>query len=78
MLDAPNNRLLTINERGQVLKLIPLDKAQLRLPEGLSFGANGQMYIGSEGGKRGERVLVMYQQGIYNLSKNAKASEDAF
>lgn len=64
LLDAENHRLLTINPQGQVLKTSALDKDKLRQPEGLTFGAQGGLYISSEGSKGGNGVIVKFPAGI--------------
>lgn len=64
LLDAENLRLLTLNQQGQVLKSVRFDKKQLRQPEGLTFGDQGEMYIASEGSKGGRGVIVKYPQGL--------------
>ncbi|MEJ8755397.1 SdiA-regulated domain-containing protein [Pontibacter sp. H259] len=64
LLDAVNSRLHIINEQGQVLKTTQLDKNLLKKPEGMTFGTNGELYIASEGGKKGAGVIVKYAQGI--------------
>ncbi|WP_018477651.1 SdiA-regulated domain-containing protein [Pontibacter roseus] len=64
MLDAANSRLLTLDDKGAIQKAQPLDKKLLRQPEGLAFGPNGEMYISSEGGKKGNGLIVKYPSGI--------------
>ncbi|MBF9255119.1 SdiA-regulated domain-containing protein [Pontibacter sp. 172403-2] len=64
LLDAKNFYLLTIDKKGTIKKLVNLDKSLLRQPEGLTFGSNGEMYIASEGSKKGNGVLLKYAAGI--------------
>lgn len=64
MLDAVNNRLYTLNEQGELLKTVELDKKLFRQAEGLTFGSNGEMYIASEGGKKGRGVIMKYPKGL--------------
>ncbi|MBB6612679.1 SdiA-regulated domain-containing protein [Pontibacter sp. Tf4] len=64
LLDAVNHRLLVINEQGTIQKTVELDKDLFRQAEGLSFGPNGEMYIASEGSKKGSGVIVKYGKGI--------------
>lgn len=64
LMDAKNFYLLTIDKKGKISKLVNLDKSQLRQPEGLTFGSNGEMYIASEGSKKGKGVLLKYTAGI--------------
>jgi len=64
LMDAKNFYLLTIDKRGEIKKLVNLDKSQLRQPEGLTFGSNGEMYIASEGSKKGHGVVLRYPAGI--------------
>ncbi len=65
LLDAVNNKLLVINEQGQIQKAVVLDKNLFRQAEGLTFGADGTMYIASESGKKdGNGVIVKYPKGV--------------
>jgi hypothetical protein len=64
LMDAVNTRLHVINEQGEILKTIPLDKQLFKQPEGLTFNPNGELYIASEGGKKGKGVIVKYASGI--------------
>ncbi|MER2998195.1 SdiA-regulated domain-containing protein [Pontibacter populi] len=64
LMDAVNARLHIINEQGEVLKTMMLDKKLLRQPEGLTFSPNGELYIASEGGKKGKGIIVKYASGI--------------
>ena len=63
-MDAVNSRLHVINEQGEILKTTKLDENLLRQPEGLTFGNNGELYIASEGGKKGKGIIVKYASGI--------------
>lgn len=64
LMDAKNLYLMTIDEQGNIKKKVNLDKSQLRQPEGLTFGSNGEMYISSEGSKKGKGVLLRFPSGI--------------
>jgi len=64
LLDAANNRLMILDEQGKIQKAQDLDKDQLRQAEGLTFGSKGEMYISSEGSKKGKGLIVKYEQGI--------------
>lgn len=64
LMDAENYLLLTINTEGQVQKIIPLNKDQLRQPEGFAFSAKGELYISSEGSKKGEGVILKFTNGF--------------
>ncbi|NEM97691.1 SdiA-regulated domain-containing protein [Pontibacter burrus] len=64
MLDAVNNRLYTLNEQGELLKMVELDKKLFRQAEGITFGSNGEMYIASEGSKKGRGVIIKYSKGL--------------
>ncbi len=65
LLDAVNNRLLIINEQGQIQKAVTLDKKLFKQAEGLTFGPNGELYIASEsGGKKGNGLLVKFSEGL--------------
>ncbi|MFD2245899.1 SdiA-regulated domain-containing protein [Pontibacter ruber] len=64
VLDAANSRLHTLDELGRIQKTTTLDKNLLSQPEGMTFGANGELYIASEGGKKGNGVIVKYPKGI--------------
>lgn len=64
LLDAVNHKLLIINEQGQILKTVALDKDLFRQAEGLSFSPAGEMYIASEGSKKGNGIIVKYPKGI--------------
>ncbi|MCC9135978.1 SdiA-regulated domain-containing protein [Pontibacter silvestris] len=64
LLDAENHLILIINEQGQVHKLANLDKKQLPQPEGLTFSNKGEMYIASEGSKKGKGVIIKYPEGL--------------
>lgn len=64
LLDAVNNKLLILDEQGKIGKATSLDKSIFKQAEGLSFGDDGALYIASEGGKKGNGVLVKYDQGL--------------
>lgn len=64
LADAANHRLLIIDEQGKIKKTADLDKEILRQPEGIAFGPDGEMYIASEGGKKGTGLIVKYETGI--------------
>ncbi|WP_162426252.1 SdiA-regulated domain-containing protein [Pontibacter pudoricolor] len=64
LMDAVNSKLHVINDQGDILKTMPLDDNLLRQPEGLTFNQNGELYIASEGGKKGKGIIVKYTSGI--------------
>ncbi|AHM62689.1 hypothetical protein D770_22210 [Flammeovirgaceae bacterium 311] len=64
LLDAENFLLLSIDQQGQIQKLISLDKDQLRQPEGFTFSNSGDLYISSEGSKKGNGVILQFTNGF--------------
>ncbi|MHC2991483.1 hypothetical protein OB13_07765 [Pontibacter sp. HJ8] len=64
LADAANHRLLIIDEQGNIKKTATLDKELLRQPEGIAFGPDGEMFIASEGGKKGTGLIVKYATGM--------------
>ncbi|MFD2514800.1 SdiA-regulated domain-containing protein [Pontibacter locisalis] len=64
LLDAANHRLLVLNRQGQVQKSLSLDKGQLRQPEGMTFGDAGELYIASEGAKKGKAVVLKFSERL--------------
>lgn len=64
LLDAENFLMLTIDQQGQIQKRISLDKEQLRQPEGFTFGNSGELYISSEGSKKGNGVILQFTTGF--------------
>jgi uncharacterized protein YjiK len=64
LIDAENFLLLTINIEGQVQRLIPLNKDQLRQPEGFAFNDKGELFISSEGSKKEQGVILKYTNGF--------------
>ncbi|WP_299821416.1 SdiA-regulated domain-containing protein [uncultured Pontibacter sp.] len=64
VLDAENSRIMVLSEQGKIVKLTNLNPAELPKAEGLAFGTNGEMYIASEGKKKGKGVITKYSQGL--------------
>lgn len=64
LLDAKNYYLITLDNDGSIKKKVVLDKAQLRQAEGLTFNSKGEMFISSEGSKKGKAVILKYSSGI--------------
>ncbi|MEJ8804504.1 SdiA-regulated domain-containing protein [Pontibacter sp. H249] len=64
MLDAVNESIMLVSEQGEIKRVVALDKKVFRQAEGLSFSSSGEMYIASEGGKKGRGVIVKYAKGI--------------
>ena len=60
MLDAVHHRLYIVSQQGQIQRSVSLDKKQLRQPEALTFGDDGEIYIASEGKKKGRAVIIKY------------------
>jgi len=64
LLDAANHRLMVLDLHGRIQQVAVLDKEQLRQAEGLAFGSGGEMYISSEGSKKGRGVIIKYPKGL--------------
>ncbi|WP_181163605.1 SdiA-regulated domain-containing protein [Pontibacter mangrovi] len=64
LLDAVNGRIMLVSEDGKLSSVTTLDKKMLRQAEGLSFGSNGEVYIASEGSKKGRGVIHKYKSGL--------------
>ena len=64
LLDAVNYLLLVLDRNGQIIKKKKLDKRLLRQAEGISFSKTGEMYIATEGKKKGRGIIVKYRNGI--------------
>ncbi|RDV15518.1 hypothetical protein DXT99_08485 [Pontibacter diazotrophicus] len=63
ILDAGNHRMYTLSQQGQIQKTTMLDKKQLRQPEGLTFSDTGDIYITTEGGKKGKALIMRLPKG---------------
>ncbi|GAB3815929.1 hypothetical protein GCM10028895_10610 [Pontibacter rugosus] len=64
LLDAANQRMMVLGDDGNIKRSVILDKELMRQPEGLAFGENGEVYIASEGSKKGNGVILKYSQGL--------------
>lgn len=64
VLDAVNNRIMVLDKNGRIQNLAALDKKMLRQAEGLAFADNGDVYIASEGGKKGQGVILKYKAAM--------------
>lgn len=49
VLDGENPRLLLVDNKGEPIRLYPLNEEEFPQPEGLAFDPSGAMYISSEG-----------------------------
>jgi len=49
ILEATNPKLLILNSKGSISKLIILKEEQFAQPEGLTFDSSGNLYISNEG-----------------------------
>lgn len=60
LLDAVNYRIMVVDGEGLITRAATLNKDYLRQAEGLAFSSTGEMYIASEGGKKGKGVILKY------------------
>lgn len=58
ILNGPRSELIIAAANGEIKKTIQLDKKIFPQPEGLCFTAQGQLYISSEGVKRGKGIIA--------------------
>ena len=58
VLDGPRAELLLTDATGTVQRVVELDKSVFPQPEGLCFSPSGELYLSSEGGKKGKGVLA--------------------
>ncbi|TCZ67196.1 hypothetical protein [Flaviaesturariibacter aridisoli] len=58
VLDGPRSELLVTDARGNVERVIELDKSVFPQPEGLCFSPGGELYLSSEAGKKGTATLA--------------------
>jgi uncharacterized protein YjiK len=59
LLSAVDRNLLVVDRQGNLIDLVTLDVKLLPKPEGITFMANGDMWLSSEGKGR-TPVLVRY------------------
>ncbi|WP_266205402.1 PepSY-like domain-containing protein [Pontibacter kalidii] len=64
MLDAVNQRIMVLEKDGKISKMAPLDKNLMRQPEGLAFGPKGEVYIATEGSKKGNGAILKYDAAL--------------
>jgi uncharacterized protein YjiK len=58
IISAVNKLLLVLDEQWKVKDSYPLDPSLFNQPEGLTFNANGDMYISNEGGGGSATILL--------------------
>jgi hypothetical protein len=61
ILNGPRSELLIAEPIGLIKSIIQLDHNPFTQPEGLCFSPNGDLYISSEGGKKGQGVIAKVQ-----------------
>jgi uncharacterized protein YjiK len=58
VLDGPRSALLVVNTDGSVKSTTMLDKSTFPQPEGMCFTPSGELYISSEGTKKGADGII--------------------
>lgn len=57
VLDAKNPKLLIVNTKGEILKVYPLNAQEFAQPEGITFSANGRLFIANEANDYSANIL---------------------
>jgi hypothetical protein len=58
VLNGPHAEFLILDKSGALKQVIQLDKSIFPQPEGMCFSASGELYISSEGAKKGAGVIA--------------------
>jgi uncharacterized protein YjiK len=64
VLSSTGHVLVVLNEKGSILAVVSLDRADFRQPEGIDFDSEGNMYISNEGRNGIANILSFTYQNI--------------
>lgn len=57
VLEGINPKLVILDKKGAVSRVIKLDKDEFSQPEGITFSTDGKLYISNEAGKENANIL---------------------
>lgn len=57
VLEGINPKLMILNKSGAIKKIYELDKKSFAQPEGITFGADGTLYISNEAGDNAANIM---------------------